>query len=114
VSYRSLLIHSVTVTTPGTTIDSTDRYGNPVLAETSADEPARVTPTGSEEELTNPVNRDTRSTRFKVFLLSTTTATGLSTILWEGRTLKVDGEPRRYDDRRVGHHVELDAIEELG
>jgi len=114
--YLALLIHTVTITNPGTE-SGTDRYGNPLFTEVSATEPARVEilralVTG--EELTDPVSRDTRETRFRIHLTKDTIATGLSVITWEGRTLKAHGEPRHLDDRRGAHHVELTALEHLG
>lgn len=109
-SFTSLLIHSVTVITPGAT-GSTDRYGNLVPTETSVTEQVRIQPVASEEDL---INRDTRTTRFLVFAKSTTTITGLSRLTWGTRTLRVVGEPRPFYARAALHHYEADCEEILG
>lgn len=114
--YLDLLIHTVTVTNPKAT-GTTDRYGNLVADTESFTEAARVEPgegsgRGPSEEIL--INRDTRITRFKIFLRSDTHVNGLSTLVWEGRSLRVDGEPRRFDGRNSPHHVEVDAEEILG
>jgi len=109
-SFQSLLVHSVTVTTP-TASGSTDRYGNLVPTTTSVVEQMRVEPKPGEEEI---IDRDTRLSRFRVFALPTTTVTGLSTLTWDGRTLRVDGEPEPFYAMSSLHHYELDAEELRG
>lgn len=80
-------------------------------------EKMRVEPMGgqgtrSSQELI--IDRDTRITRFKVFALPTTTVTGLSTLTWNSRTLRVDGEPLPFYGMSSLHHYEFDAEEILG
>lgn len=115
-AFSSLLIHTVTVVTPGTT-GSVDRYNNLVPDETSVIERWRVQPGagdvtgGAEEEI---IDRDTRITRFKAFVPPNSTVTGLSRILWGSRTLRVKGEPRPFYGRQNLHHYELTLEEVLG
>ncbi len=111
-SFSNLLIHDVTVTNP-TGAGSTDRYGNLVPTETSAAELMRIQPQelGSSEDI---INRDTRITRFRVFAGPSSSVTGLSRLVWLGRTLRVDGEPRPFYGRSTLHHYEFDAEEVLG
>lgn len=115
-SFQALLIHPVTVVTPGTT-GSTDRYNNLVPSETSVSERWRIQPAGgevtggAEEEI---VDRDTRITRFKCFAPPSSTVTGLSRVLWGTRTLRVKGEPRPFYGRKTLHHYEVNLEEVLG
>lgn len=115
-SFQALLVHDVVVTTPGTT-GTADRYGNLILAEASVTEKMRLQPAGGvgaggvSEDI---IDRDTRITLFRVFAKKDTTVTGLSTLTWEGRTLRVKGEPRPFYGRSSLHHYEFDAEEVLG
>lgn len=116
-SFSSLLIHEITITNPGA-VTGSDRYGNPVLASSSFTSRARVQMGGggarsgaSEEDI---IDRDTRVSRFKIFVPAGTNVSGLSTIVWEGRSLRVDGEPAPIDGMHGAHHIEFMAEEVLG
>lgn len=108
-SFSSLLIHDVIVSNPVT--GSADRYGNDVPTATTVTEKMRVEPEAAEEHI---IDRDTRKTRFRCFALPTTAMTGLSTLTWNGRTLRVDGEPKPFYGRVSLHHYEAAAEEILG
>lgn len=108
-SFAALLIHSVTVANP--VAGSSDRYGNDVPTSTSVVESMRIEPADAKEDI---IDRDTRTTRFKGFALPTTTVTGLSTLTWEGRSLRVDGEPLPFYGRTSLHHYEFNAEEIKG
>jgi hypothetical protein len=115
VSFESLLIDEVTIVTPTSTVGSEDRYGNPELTTVSNVYPARVQQMqaqfgGGEDERM----RDTRITVFTIFLPAGAVVDGLSVITWEGRTLKVNGEPSTVQDSVGPHHIELKAEEILG
>jgi len=111
-AFSDLLCHDVTVTNP-TASGSTDRYGNLIPTTTSVVEKMRVEPAvrGSTEDL---IDRDTRITRFRCFALPASTVTGLSTLTWLGRSLRVDGEPEPFYGRSTLHHLEFQAEEILG
>lgn len=108
-SFLSLLIHDVTVSNPVT--GTADRYGNDVPTATAVVEKMRVEPAGAAEDI---IDRDTRVTRFKVFAKPDSTLTGLSTLTWNGRTLRVDGEPQPFYGRSILHHYEAEAEEIRG
>lgn len=108
-SFTSLLIHDVIVSNP--VAGSPDRYGDDVPTATTVLEKMRVEPEAAEEHI---IDRDTRKTRFKVFALPTTAVTGLSTLTWNARTLRVDGEPEPFYGRSTLHHYEFKAEEVLG
>lgn len=111
--FASLLIHDVTVTNDGAQ-SGTDRYGNPIFGEVSVVEKMRVQPgprTGNIEDI---IDRDTRVTQFRLFCKPDTTANGLSRLTWNGRALRVVGEPRPLYDSGTLHHWEMDAEEVLG
>jgi hypothetical protein len=114
-SFLTLLIDSVEITTPTSTVATSDRYGNPQLTTVVNTYAARVQQLqpqfGGGEDLRL---RDTRVSTFTVFLPAGAVVDGLSTILWEGRTLRVDGEPATVQDGVGGHHIELKAEEILG
>lgn len=108
-SYDSLLIDTVTVFNPSS--DSEDRYGNPIQElDDGTVERARVQQMAADEDLRD---RDTRVTRYRVFLISDTTATSLSVIEWNGRQHRVVGEPAKVADGIGVHHVEaaMEGIE---
>lgn len=111
-TFTDLLIDTVVVhnpTVPDPTI--TDRYGNPVESETTVTTSARVQPAGGTESIED---RDTRVTRFRVFMPAGVVVTAKSTLTWEGRTLRVSAEPETFQDAVGPHHIELDAEEVLG
>lgn len=115
-SFTSLLIHDVLVSNPSDS-GSDDRYGNAIDTSTSVTEKMRVQPAFSEgrgSSAEHIIDRDTRITRFKIFAKADTTVTGLSTLTWNGRTLRVDGEPLPFYGRTGLHHYELDGEEVLG
>lgn len=114
-SFTALLIHDVTVTNP-VSVGATDRYGDDVPSTVSVTEKMRVQPAsaeggGSSEEI---IDRDTRIVRFKVFAKPTTVVTALSTLTWNGRTLRVDGEPLPFYGASSLHHYEFSAEEVRG
>jgi hypothetical protein len=112
VSFDGLLIHLVDITTPTDTVGSSDRYGNPTLtATTVTGVRARVQQAQAEENLTN---RDTRVTSFLMFVPAATVISGLSTIVWDGRSFRVQGEPWVVDGRNAPHHIEARLEEILG
>lgn len=112
-SFTSLLIHDVTVSNP--VASGSDRYGNTTYGTSTVVERMRVQPAvGDNPAQEVLIDRDTRVTSFKIFALPTTTVTGLSTLTWEGRTLRVDGEPLPFYGRSSLHHYEFTAEEVLG
>lgn len=108
-SFLSLLIHDVTVSNPVT--GTADRYGNDVPTATTVVEKMRIEPEKASEDI---IDRDTRVTRFKGFAKSDSVVTGLSTLTWEGRTLRVVGEPLPYPGGSGLHHYEFGAEEIRG
>ena len=108
-SFTSLLIHDVTVSNPAA--GTADRYGNDVPTASAVVERMRIEPAEAKEDLTD---RDTRVTRFRGFALPTSTVTGLSTLTWGSRTLRVDGEPLPFYGGSSLHHYEFSAEEILG
>ena len=113
-SFSDLLIHTITIF--NRTAGSTDIYGDDVetfdagtavAARVQQDE--RVTRT--KEAL---IDRDTRETRFLVFLLPSVTVDALSRFVWGTRTMNVEGEPKVLYDRSGPHHIEAQAIEFRG
>lgn len=111
-SFDGLLLHLVDITTPTDTVGSSDRYGNPQLtAPTVTGVRARVQQTAADENL---VNRDTRVTSFLMFVPAATVITGLSTVAWNGRAFRVQGEPWVVDGRNAPHHIEARLEEILG
>jgi hypothetical protein len=108
--FTALLVHEISVSNEAA-FTSDDRYGNPVFAYEITTEQARVEPVGSQEDL---VDRDTRITRFRLFLGPSTAVNGKSTFTWDGRSFRVDGEPRAFYGAAALHHFECDASEILG
>jgi hypothetical protein len=49
-----------------------------------------------------------------VFLPAETPITALSTIVWDSRSFRVDGEPDIVDGATGPHHVEARLVEILG
>lgn len=109
-TFSSLLIDEVVITNLILESDETDRYGNVVPSEDTVTVSARVQPVSSGEDL---IDRDTRITKYLVFLPAGTDVDGLSVLTWQSKTLRVVGEPRTFADRTAAHHVELDAEEVL-
>ena len=108
-SFTSLLIHTVTISNP--TTSGIDRYGNPapgtpvdVVEQVRMEMPDRRKVSGTEERLSD---RDTRITRYRMFALPDSAVTALSTITWEGKSLRVDGKPAVKMDATGPHHVEV-------
>jgi len=111
VSFLALLIHQVDVSNP-TFPGGVNRYGDPDETPTvTAGVRCRVQPAGGDERLDN---RDTRTTRMRVFFLPDAPITALSTLTWLGRTLRVSAEPEPYYDSGALHHYEVDTEEVLG
>ena len=113
-SFSSLLIHTVTI--QNLVAGTTDRYGNEtpvwdagVTSKARVQQDERVTRT--KEEL---IDRDTRETRFLVFLPASAPVTALSRFIWGTRTLNVYGEPVIRHDGVGNHHMEAGAIEHKG
>ena len=109
-SFNSLLIHTVTVTNPKST-GTIDIFGDRVPDTESFTERVRIDVNKSSEEI---IDRDTRTTDFFIFALPDTHITGLSTVTWGTRTLRVVGEPRPRYGKHTLHHWEFDAEEILG
>lgn len=99
------LPHDITLITV-TETGSDDRYGNATDQEASVAARAYMQPVSGTEDI---VNRDTRITRWNVFLQPTESLNGLSKITWEGVTYRVVGEPRRFDTPAGAHHYEVTA-----
>jgi hypothetical protein len=115
-SFTALLIHDVTVSNP-VDVGATDRYGNNVPSSVVVVEKMRVQPGTGEGQGTSSeqiIDRDTRLTRFKVFAKPSTAVTALSTLTWNGRTLRVDGEPLPFYGSSALHHWEFSAEEVRG
>jgi len=100
---ESLLIHSVTIY-PVTENGTTDRYGNPEAVEGSGvTYPARVQQETSTEDL---INRDTRATTYTMFLPPDAAIDALSIVEFDGRRMRVVGEPEVANDGIGPHHIE--------
>lgn len=112
-SFQSLLIHNVTISTP-TFGASGGRYGDPVpgapvdVAETVRIQPARRLDFFKEELR----NRDTSTVRFTMYAMPTSTATYLSTVIWGTRRFNVVARPAMVVDAVGDHHIEA-LLEEV-
>jgi hypothetical protein len=98
----------VTISNP--TYLGEDRYGNPlegtpttVVEQVRMEMPDRRKVSGTEERLSD---RDTRVTRYRMFALPNSAVTALSTVTWEGKSMRVDGKPSVMQDSVGPHHVE--------
>lgn len=113
-TFSSLLVHTVQVFNliPG----STDRYGDEVEAwDAGVTLPARLQQMDAltlGRELI--VDRDTRQTFWNVFMEADAPISGLSKLVWEGRTLYVDGEPAETADGVGTHHLQFRVKENKG
>jgi len=113
-SFSSLLVHSLTIQNlvPG----ATDRYGNEIETwDAGVVLPARVEQMDAltlGRELI--IDRDTRQTFWRVFMEADAPVNGLSKVIWEGRTLEVDGEPADVADGVGSHHLEFRVKETKG
>lgn len=103
-SLQSLLVHDVTVVTPGST---TDRYGNLVpdwAASTSTTVKGWISQSsGSEDEN----GRDAQIGEWTLFLPAGVEIDGRARVAWSGVTFEVVGPPRRAWTPRGEHHVEV-------
>ena len=109
----SLLIHTVTISTPTAGAGVND-YGDPNEGTpTTVQEVVRIQPARRLdffiEELTN---RDTRKTRHTLFAQPDSTVTALSTVIWGSRTFKVVSRPAVVWGAAEAHHVEA-LLEEI-
>ena len=100
----ALLVHDVTIITPGTT---TGRYGDAVKDWTTATStPAKgwVARTGQQE-----VNdgREAQVSEWKCFLPADAAVTGHDRVTWDGITFEVDGPPVPAWTPRGEHHIEV-------
>ena len=115
-SFESLLIHTVTVSTPTGFGPATDRYGNPDEALTiTPGVPCRIEPAegqGGNREII--IDRDTRINRFRAFFLPDAPVNALSTLTWGTRTLRVSADPEYVYDGVGLHHFETECEEILG
>lgn len=113
-SFSSLLVHTVQVF--NLVAGSTDRYNNEVEAwDSGVTLPARLQQLDAltlGRELI--IDRDTRQTFWKVFMEADAPVNGLSKLVWEGRTLEVDGEPADVADGVGSHHLEFRVKESKG
>lgn len=118
-SYSSLLINTVTVSTPTAYGPTKDRYGNdqPTLTVTN-NVPCRIEPAegqGGNREIDSAV-RDTRINRFRIFFEPEMdgVVTALSTLTWGTRQLRISAHPELDFDGVGLHHLEVEAEEVLG
>lgn len=107
-SFRSLLVHDVTILRAGTT---TDEYGNLVLSwssPTSNDVPGRVSQRSRSEDNDN---RRAEVSEWVAFFLADTDIVAGDRVRWNNPTptitFEVDGPPNRAWDAAVEHHVEV-------
>ena len=100
------LVDEVTLVNPSETPTGESRYGDPVFDDAPGEAvPAFVTPLDATEE---EINREVRLNRYAVVLEVEAEVDGLSSIVWNGKTYRVVGEPRVYTSHRGPHHVELE------
>lgn len=84
---------------------SEDRYGNPIDEEAA---PTIVSASVSPLEATeDDLNRETRTSRYKVLVEPTVTIDGLDRVEWRGNSYEVVGEPLVFSTRSGPHHYEL-------
>lgn len=101
----SFLRDTVTIVKKTETGDP-DVYGNPTLeTESSTDVPAMVWPSGISTEL--EISRDTRFSRYDMIVGPDVDVDGISYVIWNGITMKVEGEPFLYMARGIPHHIEM-------
>lgn len=114
-SYDGLLLHDVVIRNPDLTSTGSedgDRYGDEELTyDVGTASKARVEQESSTEDI---IDRDTRVQAFKVFLPPEATVSALSLLVWQGRDLRVMGEPLVADAAMPYHHIELRCQEVLG
>lgn len=109
-SYKRLLIHTVTIENPGDPT-AVDAYNNPVPGPASSTtEKARIQQKSVEELM---ALRDTSIGNYDFFGTKDSVITSLSTVLWGSRKFRVTGRPEVVDARHGPHHVEahLEEIE---
>jgi hypothetical protein len=114
VSFDTLLIHTVMIFNPAEDSSGEDysRYGDEHLGfDAGTPARARVQPQASTESVTD---RDTRVQTFMVFLPASATLSALSYLEWQGKRLRIDGEPDHIDGRSGPHHIEATCQEVLG
>lgn len=116
-SFDSLLIHTVTVSTPTSYGPGTSRYGDPTeTATVTPNVPCRIDPAegqGGNREILEEGNlkRNTRINRFKVFFRADAPITALSTLTWGSRILEISADPELSYDSDDLHHMEVEAQE---
>ena len=113
-TYLSLLIDDVVIFNPDEDSSGEDysRYGDEGLDfDAGTASKARVMQEASNE---TAIDRDTRVQVYKVYLPAGVTLSALSYLEWEGKRLRLDGEPEYVDGRAGVHHVECKCQEVLG
>ena len=113
-TYDGLLIDTVVIFNPDEDSSGEDysRYGDEGLDfDGGTSSKALVQQQGSTEDI---IDRDTRVQTFKVFLPAEATLTALSYLVWEGRRLRLNGEPWVVDGRSGPHHIEATCQEVVG
>lgn len=109
---RGMLRDTITVVKEAET-GPPDIYNNPTMVTTSTtDVPAMVWPSGIPDEL--EIQRDTRISIYNVIVEPDVDINGISHIVWEGRTMKVHGEPSLFKARGLPHHFEIKVREIRG
>lgn len=118
-SFESLLIETVTITTPTSFGPTVDRYGNEQPTNTVTNNvPCRIEAAegqGGNREI-DKSTRDTRINRFRIFFMPDMdgVVTGLSTLVWGSRNLRISAHPEYVHDSIGLHHLEVEAEEILG
>lgn len=100
----SLLVHDVTITTPGY---DTNRYGD---EEKDWTEATTTTVKGWVSQRSGIEDRDHREAQasdWVLFLHAGTTITALDRVTWSGITFEVDGPPNPAWSPRGEHHLEV-------
>lgn len=113
-TFHSLLIHTLTIRNPidDHDPDHADRYGNePDGYDAGVVAIGRFDERGGSE---NDIDQDTRRKQYLLFLEATAPISALSILAWDGRELRVDGEPDMKNDSSGPHHWEVQCEELLG
>jgi hypothetical protein len=104
VTFPSLLVHDVTILTPGS---DTSRYGDTVKDWSTA---TSTTVKGWVSQRNAAEDRDHREAQISgwvLFLHSDTTITGFDRVTWSGITFEVDGPVNPAWSPRGEHHLEV-------
>lgn len=104
-SFAGLLVHDITIVTPGV---RTDRLGDSVndwALATRATSPGRMTQRSQSEVL---ANREAQLSDWVLYLPADAAITGHERIEWNGETFEVAGPPKpAYARADVAHHLEV-------